>query len=319
VTFRVRDEDKRIIDCMLRDLAEVIYLLPNKTLDPKNLERIRVIITGSGLDIPDFVLEKAENLELIQTLSAGVDTLPLDRIPPNVIICSNAGGNSRAVAEHVFAMILSAIKRIIYHHKNMEKGIWERRRYGSMLMGKTLGIIGLGHVGREIAKIGKCFGMRIYGINRSGKTDVDVDFIGTPESLDFVLRESDIIVISVPLNKYTRGLIGAKELNTMKKNTILVNVSRGEVIDQRALFEHLRRNPEFVACLDVWWKYPEKDTKTCLQDFPFHTLPNVIMTPHIAGFAREIREQVIKHAVENVRKYLLGEKISNIVRREDYL
>ncbi len=320
VTFKTKPGDRELIKSELSDLAQIFFIdqLKGKILQDI-LAKIDVIFTGSGLDLTRDILELAINLRMIQTLSAGVDYLPFKLIPHRVIICSNAGGNAIAVAEHVFALILSAIKRIIYHHENMKKGLWKRRDYGYLLYGKTLGIIGLGHVGREVAKIAKCFGMRVYGINRSGRTDVDVDFIGKVDDLDFVLRESDIILLSLPLTKYTRNLINREKLRIMKNNAILVNISRGGVVDQEALYYHLRDNPSFIACLDVWWEYPQGGETRCYQRFPFHELGNVIMTPHIAGFSREIRQFVIKHAVSNIKRFLTGQKPINIVDPRDYV
>ncbi|MHA1616936.1 MAG: 2-hydroxyacid dehydrogenase [Candidatus Njordarchaeales archaeon] len=319
VMFRTIESDRKIIEETIGDLAKVFYL---RDLDEdekaKIIPQVKVIITGSGRDLSRDLIESATSLEMIQTLSAGVDNVPFQIIPENIIVCSNAGGNAQAVAEHALALLFAAVKRVVYHTEKMRKGIWERRKYGILLRGKKLGIIGLGHIGAEIAKMAKALGMKVYGINRSGKTDVPVDFIGTPKDLHKVLSEADIIVISLPLTKYTRGLIGAKELGLMKKNAILINISRGEIIDQRALYEHLRNNPEFIAALDVWWRYP-KEEERIYQDYPFHELENVIMTPHIAGFTPEIREQVIRNAMENVARYLRGEKPRNIVNRDDYV
>lgn len=320
VTFKARPEDKEIITSILSKHAEVHFI---DELSAEQLERlppeVDVILTGSGLDLTQEILRDTRNLKLIQTLSAGADYIPFHSLPEKVLVCTNAGANAIAVAEHVWAMILAAAKKIIYHDQNMRKGIWKRRDYGFVLQNKTMGIIGLGNVGQSVARIAKAFGMRIFAINRSGVADMNVDFIGTPDKLDIVLQNSDVVVVAVPLTKYTRGMIGKRELNLMKSTAILVNVSRGEVIDQKALYEHLRDNPNFIACLDVWWRYPSKDLEPVYQDYPFHELPNVIMTPHIAGFAPEIRDRVLIAALENIIKYIRGEKPKNVVDRSDYL
>jgi len=320
VTFKTRNDDKKIIESHLEGLAETYFI---DTMEAKELmevlPKINIILTGSGLDLTPEILANLRSIELIQTLSAGVEYVPFSELPENTIICSNAGANAIAVAEHAWALILAAAKKIIYHDTNMRKGLWKRREYGILLQGKTIGILGFGNIGRSIARIAKAFGMRILAINRSGRTDMDVDFIGTPRDIEYLLRNSDILVISLPLTKYTRGMIGENELSMMKPNAILVNISRGPIIDQKALYEHLKKNPSFVACLDVWWEYPPRGSDKAYQEYPFHELPNVIMTPHIAGFAPEIRPAVIKRAVENIVRYLRGERPKNIVRREDYV
>ncbi|MEX0568319.1 MAG: 2-hydroxyacid dehydrogenase [Candidatus Njordarchaeota archaeon] len=320
VTYKTREEDREIIESTLGSILNIFYL---ERIQEKELlgvaRKINIILTGSGLDIPIAILQEMANLELIQTLSAGVEYVPMGKIPKKIIVCSNSGANAQVVAEHAFALILNAAKKVLYHDQNMRKGIWKRRDYGRALFDKTIGIIGLGNIGKIIAKIAKCLGMKIFAINRSGKTEVDVDFIGTIDDLKYVLENSDIIVICLPLTKHTYNLIGKKELEYMKPNTILVNIARGPIIDQKALYSHLVKNKEFVACLDVWWKYPDKGSDVCFQDFPFHELPNVIMTPHIAGFAREIRKKVILHAVLNIKRYVEGKKPNNMINIGDYL
>ncbi len=319
VTFRANENDRKIIEEELSKLADVKYLLDmNQNYLRRISDRVRAILTGSGRDLKEDLIKELINLEMIQTLSAGLDHVPFHIIPDHVIVASNAGGNARAVAEHALALLLSAVKRIPQHTEKMRKGIWERRKYGVLLKDKVVGIIGLGHIGREFAKMAKALGMRVYGINRSGQTDVDVDFIGTLRDLDRVLRQADFILIALPLTRETKGLIGENEFRLMKRNVILVNVGRGDVIDQKALYEFLRTNPGAIAALDVWWRYPKRDEPT-FQDYPFHKLENVIMTPHIAGFSPEIRENVIRNAVENIARFLRGEKPRNIAKKEDYI
>lgn len=320
VVFKARPEDKKIITSVLGALIDVYFIddLSEEQLK-ELLPKVNIILSGSGLDLTQEIVRNLRDVEFIQTLSAGADYLPLRSLSERVIICTNAGANAIAVAEHVWALILAAAKRIIYHDQSMRKGTWKRRDYGFLLQNKIIGIIGIGNIGKNVAKIARAFGMRVFAINRSGMTDADVDFIGTPEKLDTLLQNSDIIVIAVPLTKYTRGMIGKRELSLMKPNAILVNVSRGEVVDQKALYEHLKSNPNFIACLDVWWRYPSSDSEITYQDYPFHELPNVIMTPHIAGFALEIRDKVLVDALENIVKYLRGEKPRNVINRDDYL
>ena len=259
-----------------------------------------------------------KNVKLIQTLSAGVEKVPYDELNPAItIVCSNSGGNAYPTAEHAFALIMSAIKRIPYHDRIMRKGIWNRQIYGYTLRGKTIGIIGYGKIGREIAKIAKLFNMRVLAIKRKRIIDELADFIGTPEDLDFVLKESDIVVLSLPLTKETRGLITREKLKIMKKNAILVNISRGPVIVEKDLYEHLKENPEFIAALDVWWNYPKGEK--CFQNYPFHELDNVIMTPHIAGFARDYLENWYRYAIENIKRFLEGKMPRNIVDLREYI
>ena len=188
-----------------------------------------------------------------------------------------------------------------------------------LLSNKIVGIIGFGHIGVELAKMLKALGAKVYGINRSGKSPIKINFIGKLDSLNYVLSNSDIIVIALPLTKTTRGFFNRDKFETLKKNVIIVNISRGPVIDAQALYHFLKQNKDAIAALDVWWKYPENYDKIVYQDFPFHELDNVIMTPHVAGFSPDIRRDVFRNALLNIKRFLMGEKPTNIVDKCDYI
>lgn len=320
VLFRTRERDKEILESILSDTSRVTYFRDISTDKlSRILQDVVVLMTGSGRDITVQLISKMPKLQFIQTLSAGLDYVPFDIIPDNVIVASNAGGNARAVAEYALALILDALKKISMRDRYMRCGIWLRKTPCRLLKDKIVGILGLGNVGSHLAIMLKALGAKVYAINRRGKTNLDVDFIGTLKQLEFILRESDIVVISLPLTVRTRNLIGKKELELMKKNVILINVSRGEIIDEKALFEFLSKNPDAFAALDVWWKYPLDLKEKTYQDYPFHELDNVIMSPHVAGFAEEIRENVIRNAAENAARFLRGEQPFNIADKREYI
>ncbi|MGQ4892796.1 MAG: 2-hydroxyacid dehydrogenase [Candidatus Njordarchaeia archaeon] len=320
VNFKADPEEKKIFEETIGDLAEIVYgrELENREKH-RYIENAEVLITGSGRELNEDFFKKTKKLKFIQTLSAGLDNIPFHAIPKHVIVASNAGGNAKIVAEHALALILSALKNIPKHDRLMRKGTWNRKIQGRMLSGKTVGIVGFGNIGKELAKMLKCFNVKIYAINRTGKTDMDVDYIGKIENLDNVLKNSDIIILALPLTKKTRHLITMRELNMLKKDAIIVNVARGPIIKEEDLYNYLKENPNVTAALDVWWTYPEKPIEKHEQRYPFHKLENVIMTPHIAGFSREITRDVMKHAAENVKRFLIGTKPKNIAKRDDYV
>jgi len=316
VTFKPKTTDRNLISKILGDYIDIIYL--HEITSIKDLEDVEIILSGSGMDLEN-IIEKTLNLKFIQLLAAGADAVPFSKIRNNVIVATNSGANAIPVAEHAIALLLSAAKRIVEHTVLMRNGVWKRRLFGDLIYGKKLGIIGFGNIGKEIAKRVKAFGMKILAINRSGKTNEKVDFIGDINSLNYVLENSDYVILSLPLTKHTRGLINRDKLNKMKKNAVLVNISRGGVIVEKDLYEHLKENPNFIAALDVWWQYPEKDQEKCFQKYPFHKLNNVIMTPHIAGFTKEIREKVIESALLNILKFIQTKHADNIVDKNEYL
>lgn len=262
-------------------------------------------------------LRMMKRLEMIQAVSAGVDGLPWEAIPEHVIVCSNRGSNAEAVAEHAWALILALSKNIPIHLEKMRRGVFEWKPESKFLYGKTLGIIGVGSIGGRVAAIGKAMGMRVMGITRSGKTSAPCDFIGGPESLEKVLQESDVVVLSTPLTKQTRGMINLRRLRLMKREAILVNVGRAELIVREDLLKYLEENPEFRLGLDVWWH----TRREFYLDKEILKYPNVIGTPWIAGGfgSKEAFELMIKRAAENVARYLRGEEPRNVVDRSDYV
>ena len=160
--------------------------------------------------------------------------------------------------------------------------------------------------------------MKVFGINRSGKTDAPVDFMGNVTDMKKVLQAADVIVVTTPLTRETRNLLGKKELDWMKSDAILINVGRGDVIDQQALYEHLASNPDFRAGIDTWWSEPSSGEDFILE-YPFCKLPNFIGSPHNADHVPGSMPHATRLALENVKHFLLGEDIPGVLDRNDYL
>lgn len=257
-----------------------------------------------------------ERLRFVQTTSAGVDHVPFERLPPRVLVAGNMGAYDVALAEQAFALLLAAAKRVVYHADAIRARRFAQDVPSKQLRGSTLGVLGLGGIGREVARMGRAFGMRILGITRSGRSDFPADFVGGPEDLDRVLAESDALVIAVPHTRKTHGLIGAEQLRRMKRDAVLVNIARGDIVREADLFEHLRATPTFVAATDVWWKYPRGEGLP--YSHPFDTLPNFLGTPHVGWNVPPQRMAALAAALENVRRFLTGEAPRNVVEPADY-
>ena len=222
------------------------------------------------------------------------------------------------MAEHVLAMTLALAKRLPQRHAALARGEFNQSDALQTLDGAVCAILGFGGIGSATAALMRAFGARIHALNTSGRTSELVDFVGTLDDLDQVLAAADVMVISLPLTLRTRGLIGARELSLMKPAAILVNVARGAIVDEQALYRHLLANPEFCAGIDAWWHEPRSGSGF-RTDFPFFDLPNVLGSPHNSGIVPGVLLSAAGRAAENVRRYLRGEPVTGVMRREDYL
>ncbi len=276
-----------------------------------------LVCTGFGTELPAKLREAAPRLRMIQTLVAGVDHLPFERFPPEVVVCSNAGAYSTSVAEHAMALLLAAAKQIPVRTQDIRRGVFDQAVMNKALAGSTVIILGLGGIGTEIARRSKAFDMRIVGVTRHPKPSAPVDEGAALADLPRLLPQADFVVVSLPLSRETTGLIDRRFLESMKDDAVLVNVARGRIIVEDALFEHLRAHPNFVAALDVWWTYPKgKEGRPFHR--PFHELPNVVMTPHISFAIPGQRRLAMESALENVSRFLRGERPRNVVDTVEY-
>ena len=255
-------------------------------------------------------------LKLIQSSRAGVDAIDFQQLPERVKVCGNIGAYSDPMAEHTMGMILYLAKDLGNRNAKLKNGVADHHN-SLFLKGKTIGVIGAGGIGQAVAKIAKSFEMKTFGVNTSGKPVRYFDKTFEIEKLDKVLRVSDVIVLSLPLTTKSFHIIDAEKLRIMKKSCVLVNVARGYVIDEEALYNHLLQNPEFKCGLDVWWHYPKVNEKFS-QKFPFFELPNFLGTPHVSGYVPEEQEVALDFAVNNILRFVKKGKLRGLVDREDY-
>ena len=246
-----------------------------------------------------------KNTVFMQSVSAGVNHVDFKDIPENVTVCSNADAWSIPVAEHAFALLLSKYKNICKSDSLMRNGIY-KRELSESLYGKTLGIMGYGGIGREMARIARAFGMKTVGFGRTEPIDNNLDHF-TMDRL-YIPENADIMAITLPLNKHTRGFIDY-ELLTKFRGNIILNVGRAEVVKKEDMLNYLSENPEKWFLTDVWWGEPKIQGK--IPD-------NVIVTPHVAGLAEDYMIVPLEKAFQNVSAYLKGHP-KNVVNRNDYI
>jgi phosphoglycerate dehydrogenase-like enzyme len=320
VIYPVSEYYTKINDEVLGADADLVYLLQAPEADRASLIAGADAVIGwtPGRELPAGALAGAADLKFIQLLSAGVDSVYFTAIPEHVTLAGNVGAFAQPMAEHVLAMTLALARRLPQRHAELAAGHFNQSQPLITLDGAVCAILGFGGIGTATAALMRAFGARIQAVNSSGRTTEPVDFCGTLADLDQVLAAADVLVISLPLTNATRGLIGARELELMKPTAILVNVARGAIIDEQALYAHLAASPEFTAGIDTWWHEP-KGGASFRVDFPFFELPNLIGSPHNSAIVPGAVLGAARKAAENVRRYLRGEPVTGVMRRTDYL
>lgn len=247
----------------------------------------------------------APKLKLIQLLSAGYDKADLTAArKAQVPICNNGGANSVAVSEHAILLMLAVSRQLVLQHKTVTAGNWRGNRAPRVheLRGRTLGIVGLGTIGKKTARLAAAFGMNLTYYDIARLTEDQEDALGVRfRLLRELLRTSDIVTLHTPLNKSTHHMIGAEELALMKPSAIIVNTSRGPVIDEAALHQALSKGTIAGAGLDVFDQEPPP------ADNPLFTLGNVVLTAHLAGPTFESNTARVRNAFDNVQRVARGE------------
>ena len=254
------------------------------------------------------MLLASEKLRWVQVSSAGVDRyLYREFLDSQVVLTSSSGVHRMPISEMIFAMMLTFAKRLHEFMRYQLEGKWNWLAPDE-LAGKTIGILGLGNVGMETAWKAKCFGMRVLALKRKPmRRPSYVDELLGPEDLDYLLRESDYLAVTVPLTKETYHMIGERELKRMKPSAYLINIARGAVIDNRALIKALQERWIAGAGLDVFEEEPLP------KDSEFWKLENVVVTPHVSGATPHYNDRAVRIFCENLKRYLEGKPLVNAV------
>jgi phosphoglycerate dehydrogenase-like enzyme len=292
------------------DCELVIPFPPNEDEILRLVSDVDVIFTSSA---SRNLIESAEKLKMIQVMGTGVDKIDIEAAAERgVIVCNSVGLNAIPVAEHAISLMLTLAKKITKYDKELRIGEW-RRTPATLLHSKTLGIVGLGSIGVEVAKRAKAFDMRIIAIKRHPSEELrgklGIDFLGGPDYLPHILKKSDFIVLSVVLTPETKNMIGESELRMMNRSSYLVNISRGDVINEEALVRALNEGVIAGAGLDVF------EVEPVSSDNPLLKLENVVVTPHVAGGGgpEKLRKIRAEFAARNIEKIIRGQKPENIV------
>jgi phosphoglycerate dehydrogenase-like enzyme len=318
VVYELEGNGRTIVSDALDGAAEAIYL---PDLDDAGradaLRKADAVLARTTRELRPGEIALLKDARLLQFINAGIDFVPLAEVPAGVPVATNGGAYAEPMAEHALAMAFAAAKRLLVEHAALAHGEFNQFARNRMLAGGVCGILGFGGIGVATARLARGIGMKVHAINRRGRSEEPTDWIGTPDELDLLLAASDVLVICTPLTPATQGMVGAAQLARMKEDAILVNVARGEIVDERALYERLVACPKFSACIDAWWIEPVRHG-TFRMDQPFMSLPNVIGSPHNSAAAiAGTGATGLRRAVANIRRVLAGETPLYLVPPED--
>jgi phosphoglycerate dehydrogenase-like enzyme len=260
-----------------------------------------------GSPVSRRMIGQAPKLRLVHSAGAGCDGIALDALD-GIPVC-NVFHHERAIAEYVMMTILALERNLFRQDRDLRKGLWagscvQGPPLAAEVTGKTVGVLGFGHIGKEVARLAAAFEMEIRSL-RSGHSRAE---------LETLLEASDFVVLACPLTPGTRGLIGPAEFARMRPTASLINVARGEVVDELALYEALRGRRIRSAAIDVWYQYPKDGVPRMPSRFPFDKLDNVILTPHCSAWTERVVALRFRDIAANIDRLVAGEPLVNLVR-----
>ncbi|KMM78391.1 NAD(P)-dependent oxidoreductase [Pseudomonas deceptionensis] len=310
---------KQLSDALMQRLEAHAHVTLIERLDAQGMEQLRAAlpqaqgILGASLKLDAQLLDLAPGLEVVSSVSVGVDNYDIDYLTERKVLLTNTPDVlTETTADTGFALVLASARRVVELANLVRNGQWQKNvgpeHFGTDVHGKTLGIIGMGRIGEALAQRGHFgFGMPVIYHSNSPKPAVEARFNAQYRSLDELLQQADFICLTLPLTAQTEGLIGAEQFALMRPESIFINISRGKVVDEKALINALQQGQIRGAGLDVFEREPLELTSPLLQ------LDNVVATPHIGSATHETREAMARCAVENLLAALAGDRPANLV------
>jgi glycerate dehydrogenase len=308
--------DRDSLDCGDLDFGNLNRILPglrcySATAPDEVAERIAEaeVVISNKVKLDAAALEQARRLKLICVAATGVNNVDLEAAARRgVMVCNCQGYGTASVVQHVFALLLNLMIHLPEYRQAVREGRWRQARQFCLLdypirelAGKTLGIVGYGELGREVARIAEAFGMQVLIAQRPGIVEEQEGRMPLP----ILLPQVDVLSLHCPLTPETRGLIGAWELALMKRDAILINTARGGLVDETLLADALRQGALGGAGVDVLSLEPPVDGNPLLA----LDIPNLIVTPHSAWGSRESRQRMVEQLAENIQGWLDGKPV----------
>jgi D-3-phosphoglycerate dehydrogenase len=289
-----------------------VVVLPKRLPEAELLPQVRdavALVVRSETKVTKAVIEAAKELRVVGRAGVGIDNVDVEAATQaGVVVMNTPGGNTISTAELTFAMILSLARKVPQAHASMSAGKWDRKQYqGAELAGKTLGVLGLGRIGGEVAKRALAFGMRVMAydpfLTESRARELGIEL----QVLDGVYRAADFITVHMPVTDQTRGMLNAEAFARMKPKVCIVNCARGEIVVENDLLAALDSGKIAGAALDVYAEEP------LAVDHPFRKHPAITLTPHLGASTAEAQEKCGIEVAEVITAYLLTGEVRNAV------
>lgn len=303
-----------ILNRNIPDGFELIVLeSPTKEDLLKQAPNADYFLVSGRLKINKDVLDAATNLKMIQRTGVGLDVFDMEELKRrNISLYVNQGVNAQSVAEHAVLLILACLRKLTIINNNVKNGVWKKQEQGLTtyeLFGKTVGLVGIGNIGRRVAKILNAFGAKVLYYDKFA-LEKDIDIVAEKVDLETLYANSDIISLHCPLTDETKAMINHNSISLMKDNTIIVNTSRGPLICEKDLVNAINNGKVASVGLDVYEKEPVKNNELL-------SLDNVITTPHIGGVSYDSFNRMMAEAINNI--YLFEQNKLDEIEKSKYL
>jgi phosphoglycerate dehydrogenase-like enzyme len=263
--------------------------------------------------------QAAAKLRLIHTVGAGTDKVAFDALPPETLV-ANTFHHEQSIAEYIVAAAVMLRRDFLAQDRELRHNRWATSVYDphmpqqSTLGEALIGFVGFGHIGRRAWGLFRAFGCTAAAVTGSGRVpDRGLAWAGDARELGRLMAECDVAVVSAPLNEHTEGMIGAEQLRALGPDGVLINVGRGALVQERALYDALADGVIRAAAIDVWYRYPSADGVAPPSDLPFAELPNLLMTPHSSGVTRDTFTGRVDDIAANIGRLQRGEPLRNVV------
>lgn len=314
---RHRDE----LESLVGEFADCLWVD-----DPTSKEALELLASAEiyvGMRFTSAMAPHASRLKLVLVGGAGYDGIDLDVLPPGTQV-ANTFNHESSIAEYVVATTVLLRRGLLAQHRALARGEWASSVYDSAitqppsLQDANVGILGYGHIGKAVWEAFRALGANGRAVRHS-PSDTTPDgliWLGTIADLDSLLLESDVLAICLPLNEATRGIIGADRLARLGPDAVVVNVGRGPLVDEDALYAALRDRTIAAAALDVWYRYPDTSGRALPATQPFWELPNVLLTPHISGVTSSTFRKRVQDIADNIARQVTGRPIQRVVHQQ---